>query len=145
VEKDVVELGLEGVRVELGEEVAVVAAPAGDGAGHAADHLLDRRLALVGAEPAAEVLLGDDVGGVLRPGGGELDAALLEGGIGRVADDRVADLPLDGVERVDAGGGEPSLDADPLAGAGAVLGAGGTGGLRHCFLSLLDGPLGPVG
>jgi hypothetical protein len=31
-----------------------------------ADHLLDQGLALVGAEPAAEVLLGDDVGRVLR-------------------------------------------------------------------------------
>ena len=31
---------------------------------------------------------------------GELDAALLEGGVGRVADDGVAKLPLDLVERV---------------------------------------------
>ena len=37
-------------------------------------------LALGGAEGAAEILLGDDVGGVLRPGGRELEVALLEGG-----------------------------------------------------------------
>ena len=67
VQQDVGELGLEGVGVLVGGEVAALAAPAGDRAGDAGDHLLDRALALVGAEPAAEVLLGDDVGRVLRP------------------------------------------------------------------------------
>ena len=67
VEQDVGELVLEGLGVVVGGEVAALAAPAGDRAGHAADHLLDRRLALGRVEPAAEVLLGDDVGGVLRP------------------------------------------------------------------------------
>ena len=63
---------------------------------------LTERLALVAAEAAAEVLLGHDVRGVLAPGDRELDAALLERGLLGVADDRVADLPLDRVEGMDA-------------------------------------------
>jgi hypothetical protein len=109
VQKDVGELGLEGVGVRVGGEVAALAAPAGDRAGDAGDHLLDRVLALVGADPSAEVLLGDDVRRVLRPGLRELDAALLEDRVVRVADDRVAELPLDLVERVAAGGRMPAL------------------------------------
>ena len=93
---------LEGVGVLGRGEVAALAAPAGDRAGDAADHLLDGALALVRAELAAEVLLGDDVGGVLRPGERELDAALLERRVLRVADHGIADLPLDGVERMHA-------------------------------------------
>jgi hypothetical protein len=49
VEQDERELGLEGVAVLRGGEVAAAAAPVGDRAGHAADHLLDR--ALAGGEP----------------------------------------------------------------------------------------------
>ena len=48
VEQDVGELGLEGVGVLGRGEVAALAAPAGDGARHAADHLAHRALALVG-------------------------------------------------------------------------------------------------
>ena len=81
------------------------------------------------AEAAAEVLLGDDVGRVLRPRLGELDAALLEGGVLRVADDGVADLPLDRVERMLAGLREPPLDGDSI-GARAALHCGGTAS-RH--------------
>ena len=114
VEEDVGELGLEGVGVLIGGEVAALAAPAGDRAGDAADHLADRRLALVGAHPAAEVLLRDDVGGVLRPRRRELDAALLEGGVLGIADDSVAELPLDLVERVDSGRRVAALDLDSV-------------------------------
>ena len=103
VEKDVRQLGLEGVGVLVGGEVVGVATPARDGAGHAADHLLDRRLALVAAQATAEVLLGHDVFVAFwRPGDRELDAALLERRLLRIADDRVADLPLDGVEGMNA-------------------------------------------
>ena len=76
----------------------------GDRVGDAVDHLAQRRLALVGAEGAAEVLLGDDVGGVLRPRDGELDVGLEEG-VGAVLvvrDARVAAFPLDRVVGVDA-------------------------------------------
>src|SRR3712207_2124445 len=78
VQEDVGQLRLEGVAVLHGREVAALAAPVGDGARDAGDHLLDRALARRRAELAAEVLLGHDVGRVLRPGRGELDALLLE-------------------------------------------------------------------
>src|SRR5690606_31044313 len=101
VQEQMDELHLEGVGVLLAREVAELAAPARDRAGDAADHLLDGGLALGRAEAAAEVLLGDDVRRVLRPALRELDAALLEGRVVRIADDRVADLPLDLVEGMD--------------------------------------------
>ena len=91
---------LEGLGVLVGGEVAPLAPPAGDRAGDAADHLLDRALARRVADLPAEVLLGDDVRGVLRPALGELDVLLLEGDAVAVADARVAQLPLDGVERM---------------------------------------------
>ena len=84
------QLGLEGLGVGVAGEVAVLGAPARDGAGDPVHHLADERLALE-VPRAAEVLLGDDVGGVLRPGGGELQVPLLEGGgaIAPVGDDGV--------------------------------------------------------
>ena len=103
VKQDVGELHLERVGVIGRGEVAALAAPGGDRSGDAADHLLDRALALVGADPAAEVLLGDDVGRVLRPALRELDPALLEYRRLGVADHRIANLPLDRVEGVHAG------------------------------------------
>jgi hypothetical protein len=95
VDQQVGQLGLEGLGVGVGGEVAVLAAPARDGTGDPVHHLAYRVLALRGAEGAAEVLLGDDVGGVLRPAGGELEVALLEGGraIAPVGDDGVPALP----------------------------------------------------
>ena len=110
VQQDVGQLVLEGVAVGGGGEVAELAAPVGDRAGDAADHLLDGVLTLGRAERAAEVLLGDDVGRVLRPGHRELEVALLEGGRGGVADEGVALLPGDLVEGRDALRGESPLD-----------------------------------
>src|SRR5581483_10162278 len=131
VEQDVGQLGLERLRVLLGGEVAAGAPPLRDPPGDAGDHLLDRALALGRAERAAEVLLGHDVGRVLRPALRELDAALLEGRVGRIADDGVADLPLDLVEGVDARGREATLDGQP-----AGLGPGGVcSALAHRILS----------
>ena len=89
-------------RLLVGREVAALAAPAGDRAGDAADHLLDRALALGRGHAAAEVLLRDDVRRVLRPELRELDVSLLERGAAPAGDQRVADLPLDLVERVAA-------------------------------------------
>ncbi len=109
VKQDVGQLGLEGVGVLVGCEVAAVAPPAGDRPGDPGDHLLHGALALRRAELAAEVLLGDDVGRVLGPALRELDLALLERGVLRIADHRVADLPLDLVEGVDAGLREAAL------------------------------------
>src|ERR1700709_70392 len=114
VEQDRGQLHLEGVGVLGGGEVAALATPVGDRPGDAADHLLDRALALGAAELAAEVLLGDDVGRVLGPALGELDSALLEGRALRIADHGVAGLPLDLVERMHAGSREPAFDGKSL-------------------------------
>ncbi len=91
------QLGLERVTVVLGGEVAALTTPVGDRARDARDHLLDRALAGRRRELSAEVLLGHDVGGVLRPRLRELDVLLAEG-----ADRGRPRLPLDGVEGVDA-------------------------------------------
>src|SRR5262249_48098443 len=73
-------------------------------------------------ELAAEVLLGYDVRGVLRPRLRELDVLLLERDLVAVADPRVARLPLDLLERVDAGLREQPLDTQGLTHAGLRLG-----------------------
>ena len=106
----------EDLRVRLGGEVAVLRAPAADRVDDAGDELADRGLTLGRAERAAEVLLGDDVGGVLRPADGELHAALLEGvpALLEVGDDRVARLPFDLVERVGPLGREMTPEREPL-------------------------------
>src|SRR5205085_416126 len=76
------------------------------------DHLLHARLALRRAELPPEVLLGDDVGGGLRPELRELDPLLLEGRLVLARDEGVADLPFDLVERVAAGDREIPPDAE---------------------------------
>ena len=97
--EDELQLGAEGIRLGVVGEVAVAHAPIRDRVGHAVDDLAQRPLALLGAEGAAEVLLGDDVRRVQRPGRGELDLGLEEG-VGAVlvvGDARVAPLPDDPV------------------------------------------------
>src|SRR5581483_8474094 len=114
VDEDRLQLGLERVGLVVGREVAAVAAPAADRVDDAADHLLDRGLALGRAELPAEVLLRDDVRGRLRPELRELDRLLVERGLLLARDEGVADLPVDLVERVAAGDGEEALDAELL-------------------------------
>src|SRR6478672_1165850 len=127
VEQDRGQLHLEGVGVLLGGEVAALAAPVGDRAGDPADHLFDRALALGAAELAAEVLLGDDVGRVLGPALRELDLTLLEGRALRVSDHRIADLPLDLVERMHAGRRKSPLYGEALQ----TVSGSAKGGLGH--------------
>ena len=98
------------------------------------------RLALRRADGAAEVLAGDDVGGVDRPELGELHAALLEvhRAVAPVRHHDVAALPGDLVVGVHAGGGVHPLDGQPpaLRAAGlpsASRGGGGPGGLGHAL------------
>src|SRR5205823_10366098 len=79
--------------------------------------LLDAALALGRGHAAAEILLGHDVRGRLRPETGELDVLLLEGRPVLARDQRRAELPLDLVEGVTARNGEKS----PHAEAGALL------------------------
>ena len=93
-------------------EVAVVLAGLDVGQDDAVDQLLEAGLAGVGADGAAEVLGGDDRGGVDRPEVGELDAALLEdrlAGLPVLLDD-VAALPGHLVVGVHAGRGVDALD-----------------------------------
>ena len=116
VDEQVRQLVGEDLGIRLGAEVVVLLAPAADRVDHAGDELADRGLALRRAERSAEVFLGDDVGGVLRPADGELHTALLEGvpALLEVGDDRVARLPFDLVERVGPLGREVPPEGEPL-------------------------------
>ena len=111
VDEDRLQLGLEGLRLLLVREVAAVAPPGAGRLDDPADHLPDARLALRRGHAPAEVLLGDDVRGRLRPELRELDALLLEHRAVLPRDERVPDLPLDLVERVAAGDREVPPDA----------------------------------
>src|SRR5262245_5565199 len=108
------ELGVERFGLGLVDEVAVLAAPGRDRVGHPIDDLLQRRLALGRPQLSPEVLLGDDVGRVLRPPRGELDVGLLEGdgAIPEVGDAGVSPCPHHIVVRVDPLGGEVPADTD---------------------------------
>src|SRR6478672_10517990 len=112
VDEDRLQLRLEGVGLLVVGEGASRLAPADDRVDDAADHLLDAGLALRRGEPAAEVLLRDDVRRGLRPELRELDPPLLERRPVAAGDQRVADLPLDLVERVAPGNGEEPADAE---------------------------------
>src|SRR5579859_2214979 len=114
VEQDVGELGLEGLGVLHGGEVAALPAPGRDRPGHARDHLLDRALPGGRAELAAEVLLGHDVGRVLRPALRKFDVALLEGDLPAMADPSVAQLPFDRLVGMLSGDGEVATHREPL-------------------------------
>ena len=115
VEEGVGQLVLEDRGVVDGGEVAVHLAGLHVGEHDAVDELLERPLALVGADRAAEVLGRDDVRGVDRPRVGELDPALLEvdRAVTPVGHDDVATLPGHFVVRVHAGLGVDPLDGQP--------------------------------
>ena len=78
-DEDVLQLVVERLGLVVVDEVAALPAPRRDRVDDPVDDLAQRRLPLRRAERAPEVLLGDDVGGVDRPGHRELDAELLEG------------------------------------------------------------------
>src|SRR5207248_3297089 len=77
--QDVDELVGEDAGLLLRGKVAVLQAPPADRVHDPPDELADARLALRRVERTPEVLLRDDVRGVLGPALGELNAALLEG------------------------------------------------------------------
>ena len=60
-------------------EVSVGAPPPSDGVDYPVDDLTQRRLPGRAALLPTEVLLGEDVRGVYRPPGGNLDVSLFEG------------------------------------------------------------------
>jgi hypothetical protein len=115
----VLQLRVERLGFFIVREVVSLAAPVRDAVDHAVDELLDGVLADGGvgvrggggglAQGAAEVLGGDDVGGVLRPAFGELDALLLEDRRAvRAGDDgRAVALPFERIVGVYLGRGEP--------------------------------------
>jgi hypothetical protein len=88
---------------------------------------------------AAEVLAGHDVGGQGGPALRELEVLLLEDDLAvLVGDGGVAQVPLDGVVRVDVGAREPALDRQALPGglgAGLQLLVAGAGPLVAPFLT----------
>src|SRR5207302_7045502 len=112
VDEDRLQLGLEGVGLLVGCEVAARAAPPADRVDDAADHLLDAELALRRRHAAAEVLLRHDVRRRLRPELRELDALLLEDGFVLAGDKGVARLPLDLLEGIAPRDREQALDPD---------------------------------
>jgi len=117
-DQQVGELLGEDPRVRVAREVVVLDPPAGDRVDHPGDHVPHGGLALRGPERPAEVLLGHDVRGVLRPVLRELDVPLLEGVAAflEVRDDGVARLPFDLVERMG-----PVLREIPLEGEAVPL------------------------
>src|SRR4030095_1691320 len=82
-------------------KVLLAARPFGDRVDDATNELLDRTLTLGRSDVAAEVFRDHDIGRFLRPRLRDLDATLLEHNMTLlVADDGVAQIPLDLVEWV---------------------------------------------
>src|SRR6266851_2709964 len=107
-------------------------------------------MAILGLEGAAKVFGGDDVGGVLGPGGGQLAGVLLEDGLAIGASDHGgADLPGDLVVGVDLRDGEVASDgqpglavADDVRGGGVWCGAGASFGCERHVSPVLSNVIG---
>src|SRR6516165_11524585 len=102
--------------IGVGGEVAVLPPGRYVGADDPVDQLLQAPLPLRRAHRAAEVLGGDDVGGVDRPEVGELHALLLEvdRAVAPVGHYDVATLPGDLVIGMNALAGVNTADSEPL-------------------------------
>ena len=119
MDEGVLELMVENLGVPGGGEVAVLDARRHVDADHPVDQLLEAPLTLRGADRAAEVLGGHDVGGVDRPEIGEFHTALLEvdRAVPPVGHQNVAAFPGHIVVRVHAVPGVDALYREPLASA----------------------------
>ena len=108
------EFGLEGIRFCRITEIAVALPPRRDRPDNAINDLSQRRLPFRGAELSPEVLLGKDVGGVLRPTSRHLDIELLKGhrAITMVGEPSRTALPRDRVVGVDPLAGEATGDPE---------------------------------
>ena len=128
------ELVVEDLGLFVVDEVAVLQAPGRQRVGHPVGHLLERPLALSGVQRPAEVLLGQDVGGVQAPGFRHLDVQLLEGhrAVPVVGDAGIAPLPAHLVVGMHTGGGEVTPDAN----TGSLGGDGHNGEILLCGLSI---------
>ena len=105
-------------RVGVGE-VFLLVAPSGDRIDHARDELAHAGLAPRRAERSAKIFRDDDVGGGLRPRARHFDVLLLEDDAAVFArDDGAAHVPFDLRIRIDAGGGEETLEHDAASGCG---------------------------
>src|SRR5207302_8394268 len=121
-DQQVAKLLLPAEGVLFGGEVAALTAPAAERPDHPVDQLPDAGLALGRALLAAEVLLGHDVDGQLRPGAGDLDVLLLKDQLAFLATDGGgAALPLDKVVSMAARGREVALEPKPLGGSAGGL------------------------
>ena len=138
------EFVVEGFGVGVGGEVAVLAAPVGDGAGDAVDELPDAGFAFGGVDFAVEVLADDDVGGELAPGFGDLAVGLFEDDAAAfVLDGGGAPVPGDLVEGVNPLGAEDTGDGHaPLSrcGSGVLRGARALGSRRGLLANRCHGP-----
>src|ERR1700722_5539454 len=102
--KGIGQLMLENLGVVLASEIAVLATALAIGADYPVNKLLEAPFPLRGAHRAAEVLRGDDVRCIYRPGIGELDPVLLkvDRAVTPVRHDHVAAFPVHLVVRVNS-------------------------------------------
>ena len=111
--QEVGQLIREDLRVLLAGEVAILAAPAGEGLHDAANQLPDAVFPLGRAQRPAKVFRYHHVSGELGPRLGDLDVVLLEHHLALLAGDHGATLlPLDLSERVHPCMGEVAFHVD---------------------------------
>ena len=123
VEQQVLELGVKGVAGVGVGEVTLLVAPSADGIDDARDQLADAALAPRRAERSAKIFRDDDVGRGLRPRSRNFNVLLLEDDAAVLArNDGAAEIPIDLRIRIDAGGGEESLEHDAASGRRGIDG-----------------------
>ena len=128
LDEQMLEIAAEGREGVVGREIASASAPTRKWCRRPGrSSCSDRPFALGRPDVAAEVLRDDDVGGLLRPGLRHLDLALLEDDLPFfAADDGVAQLPFDLIERVGSGRRKKAREFEPARPAAFPAPVGGT-------------------